>query len=154
MALLIAASSVTSATRTSPSGPGCRSTPTTFAPSSAKRRAHASPIPDAAPVTSATLSSRRPTTVCSLKRVLVVKAGVRGRAHEVRAVLRDPGGEAIHRRQGARRVQEHARAGRARGAGRLPFLLDRRAPLPRGVLALLEPRSALRRDRGEDDHDA
>ena len=30
----------------------------------------------------------------------------------------------------------------------LPLLLDRRAPLPRGVLALLEPRGALRRDRG------
>src|ERR671918_2089532 len=71
-------SSATSATRTSPSGPGCRSTPTTFAPSTAKRRAHARPIPDAAPVTSATLPSRRPTTVCSLKRVLVVKVGVRG----------------------------------------------------------------------------
>src|SRR5690349_20316537 len=70
-------SSATSATRTSPSGPGCRSTPTTFAPSSPKRRAHARPIPDAAPVTNATLPSRRPTTVCSLKRVLVVKAGGR-----------------------------------------------------------------------------
>src|SRR2546429_5151944 len=70
-------SSATSATRSSPSGPGCRSTPTTFAPSSPKRRAHARPIPDAAPVTNATLPSRRPTTVCSLKRVLVVKAGGR-----------------------------------------------------------------------------
>src|SRR3989440_10207784 len=70
-------SSATSATRTSPSGPGCRSTPTTFAPPSPKRRAHDRPSPDAAPVTSATLPSRRPTTVCSLKRVLVVKAGGR-----------------------------------------------------------------------------
>src|SRR5512138_263890 len=77
MASRIDDSSATSATRTSPSGPGCRSTPTTFAPSSPKRRAHARPIPDAAPVTSATLPSRRPTTVCSLKRVLVVKAGGR-----------------------------------------------------------------------------
>src|SRR2546421_470328 len=64
-------------TPSAPSGPGCRSTPTTFAPSSANRRAHARPIPDAAPVTNATLPSRRPTTVCSLKRVLVVKAGGR-----------------------------------------------------------------------------
>ena len=31
--------------------------------------------------------------------------------------------------------------------GRLPRVLDRRAPLPRGVLALLEPRGALRRGR-------
>src|SRR6266511_144786 len=147
-----AASSVTSTICVSPSGPGSRSTPATFAPSSANRRAHASPIPDAAPVTSATLPSRRPTTVCSLKRVLVVKTGVPGR--EVRVVLRDPGRQALHRRQGARRVQEHSRAGRPRRAGRLPLLLDRRASLPRGVLALLEPRGAVRRDRGEDDDDA
>ena len=33
---------------------------------------------------------------------------------------------------------------------RLPRVLDRRAPLPRGVLALLEPRGAVRRDRGAD----
>ena len=33
---------------------------------------------------------------------------------------------------------------------RLARLLDRRAPLPAGVLALLEPRGALRRDRGAD----
>src|SRR5829696_5213339 len=146
-------SSATSATRTSPSEPGCRSTPTTFAPSSANRRAHASPIPDAAPVTNATLPSRRPTTVCSLKRVLVVKTGVPGR-NEVRVVLRDRGREADHGRQGARRVQEHARAGRARRAGRFPFLLYGRAPPPRGVLALLQPRGAVRRDRGEDVDDA
>ncbi len=35
-----------------------------------------------------------------------------------------------------------------RGAVRLGRVLDRRAPLPRGVLALLEPRGAVRRDRG------
>src|SRR5262245_63450731 len=148
----IEGSSATSAMRTSPSGPASRSTPATLAPSSANRRAHASPIPDAAPVTSATLPSRRPTTRCSLKRVLVVKTGVPGR--EVRVVLRDPGGEAVHGRQGARRVQEHARAGGPGRASRLPFLLDRRAPLPRGVLALLEPRGPVRRDRGADHDDA
>ena len=32
-------------------------------------------------------------------------------------------------------------------AGRVPRVLDGRAPLPRGVLALLEPRGAVRRDR-------
>ena len=53
-------------------------------------------------------------------------------------------------RQRAPRVQEHARAGGRRRAGRLRRVLDRRAPLPRGVLALLEPRGALRRDRGAD----
>ena len=37
-----------------------RSRPTTRAPSRTKRATHASPIPDAAPVTSATLPSRRP----------------------------------------------------------------------------------------------
>src|SRR5262245_26233792 len=72
----IEGSSATSAMRTSPSGPASRSTPATLAPSSANRRAHARPIPDAAPVTRATLPSRRPTTICSLKRVLVVKTGV------------------------------------------------------------------------------
>ena len=40
---------------------------------------------------------------------------------------------------------EQAIAGEAAG---LPRVLDGRAPLPRGVLALLEPRGALRRDRG------
>ena len=47
----------------------------------------------------------------------------------------------------APRVQGHARAGGVRGAVRLGRVLDRRAPLPRGVLALLEPGGALRRDR-------
>ncbi len=51
-------------------------------------------------------------------------------------------------RQRAPRVQEHARAGDRRRARRVPRVLDGRAPLPRGVLALLEPRGALRRDRG------
>ena len=46
-------------------------------------------------------------------------------------------------------VQEHDRAGGARRAGWASTLvLDRGAPLPRGVLALLQPRGALRRDRG------
>ncbi len=50
-------------------------------------------------------------------------------------------------RQRAPRVQEHARAGDRGRAGGLPRVLDGRAPLPRGVLALLEPRGAVRRDR-------
>ena len=49
--------------------------------------------------------------------------------------------------QGAPGVQEHDRAGRARRQDGLPRVLDGRAPLPRGVLALLEPRGALRRGR-------
>ena len=57
-------------------------------------------------------------------------------------------------RQRAPRVQEHARAGARGRARRLPRVLDRRAPLPRGVLALLEPRGAVRRDRGADREDA
>ena len=43
--------------------------------------------------------------------------------------------------------QQHHRAGGRRRAVGLGRLLDRRAPLPRGVLALLEPRGALRRHR-------
>ena len=39
------------------------------------------------------------------------------------------------------------RAGRARRQDGVPRVLDRGAPLPRGVLALLEPRGALRRGR-------
>ena len=50
-------------------------------------------------------------------------------------------------RQRAHRLQEHARAGDRGRAGRVPCVLDGRAPLPRGVLALLQPRGALRRDR-------
>ena len=52
------------------------------------------------------------------------------------------------RRQRARRLPEHARAGDRGRPLRLARLLDRRAPLPAGVLALLEPRGALRRHRG------
>ena len=54
----------------------------------------------------------------------------------------------VDARQGAPGVQEHARAGDPRRPDGLPRVLDRRAPLPRGVLALLEPRGALRRGRG------
>ena len=50
-------------------------------------------------------------------------------------------------RERAAGLPGHARAGGGRRAVRLPRVLDRRAPLPRGVLALLEPRGALRRDR-------
>ena len=67
---------------------------------------------------------------------------------EVRAVLRDPGGPPVDSGEGAPGLQGHPRAG---GPGRpdgLPRVLDRRTPLPRGVLALLEPRGALRRGRG------
>ena len=52
------------------------------------------------------------------------------------------------RRQRARRLPEHARAGDRRRPLRLARLLDGRAPLLAGVLALLEPRGALRRHRG------
>ena len=51
-------------------------------------------------------------------------------------------------RQRAHRLPEHARAGGRRGPLRLARLLDGRAPLLAGVLALLEPRGALRRHRG------
>ena len=51
---------------------------------------------------------------------------------------------------GVRGVPEHDRAGEARRPDGLPLLLDRRAPLPRRVLALLEPRGALRRIVGGD----
>ena len=56
------------------------SEPTTMAPSAAKRSAEAKPIPDAAPVTYATLPSRRP-MCCSF----VPSANIR-RMHEVAGV--------------------------------------------------------------------
>ena len=46
-----------------------------------------------------------------------------------------------------RGLPEHAGAGHRRRPLRLARLLDRGAPLPAGVLALLEPRGALRRHR-------
>ena len=106
------------------------------------------PIPDAAPVTSATLPSRRPTTVCSLKRVLVVKAG--DRPVKFALFYEIPVARPWDAAERVRRVPEHARAGGARRQAGLPLVLDRRAPLPRGVLALLQPRGALRRHRGAD----
>ena len=54
------------------------------------------------------------------------------------------------RRQRADRLPEHPRAGHRRRPLRLARLLDGGAPLPAGVLALLEPRGALRRHRGTD----
>ena len=69
---------------------------------------------------------------------------------EARAVLRDPGRAALEPPQRARGVQERGRAGGARRAGRLPQPVDGRAPLPRGVLALLEPGDPVRAHRRED----
>ena len=46
-------------------------------------------------------------------------------------------------------LQEHAGAGATRRQARLPLGVVGGAPLLRGVLALLEPRGALRRDRGD-----
>ena len=86
--------------------------------------------------------------------VFYLSAAVQRILHEVRPVLRDSRRPSVESRQRARRLQEHARAGDRRRAGRLPRVLDRRAPLPRGVLALLESRGALRRDRGAHDEDA
>ena len=68
-------------------------------------------------------------------------------AHEVRDVLRDSGCRCRGPGRGARGVPEHDRAGEARRPHGLPLLLDRRAPLPRRVLALLEPRGAVRPHR-------
>ena len=50
--------------------------------------------------------------------------------------------------QRARRLPQHPRAGHRRRPLRLARVLDGRAPLPAGVLALLEPRGPLRRHRG------
>ena len=70
--------------------------------------------------------------------------------HEVRAVLRNPRPPPLGGRQRARRLPEHAGAGDRRRPLRVARLLDGRAPLPAGVLPLLEPRGALRRHRGAD----
>ena len=67
--------------------------------------------------------------------------------HAVRNLLRDPRAAALDARERARRLPTHACAGRARRRARLPQLLDGRAPLPRGVLALLRAGRALRRRR-------
>ena len=74
-----------------------------------------------------------------------------GRAlDEAGTVLRDPGRATLEPPQRARGVQERRRAGGARRAGRLPQPLDGRTPLPRGVLALLEPGDPVRAHRRED----
>ena len=85
-------------------------------------------------------------------------AGARARrrtsAHEIRVVLRDPRRPAVVGRQRARRLQEHVGAGDRRREGGLPRVLDGRAPLPGGVLALLESRGVVRRDRESHEPDA
>ena len=62
----------------------------------------------------------------------------------VRLVLRDPRPPAVGPRQRAHGLQERPRPGRGGRALRVGRLLDGRAPLPVGVLALLEPRGPLR----------
>ncbi len=116
------------------------------APSAAKRSMHASRCPT------------RPRHERDLAPAAHVHLRRRGRlprrtqegkpVDEVRALLRDPGGAPVGRGQRAPRLQGHARAGGVRRALRLGRILDRRAPLPRGVLALFESGSAVRRDRG------
>ena len=56
----------------------------------------------------------------------------------------------VSRRRGAAGVRERARAGRARGRARLRLCVGGRAPLPRGLLALLVARGVPDRGRGAD----
>src|SRR5262249_28793975 len=114
---------------------------TTLAPSATKRRAVAAPIPDAAPVTIATLPSSRPMAAFWPRvdrpcKQTFVWDGRHDDPAGVRLVLRDPGRCPVARTQRARRVSPGRRPGRARRAGRLLALLDGRASLPERVLAL------------------
>ena len=68
----------------------------------------------------------------------------------VRLVLRDPRPRTVGARQRAHGLQERPRPGRGGRAVRVGRLLDGRAPLPLGVLALLEPRGPLRGRRRAD----
>src|SRR5262245_59704596 len=68
--------------------------------------------------------------------------------HEIRTLLRAVGPTALDARVGAHRLQQCARAGEARRRARVRPGLGRRAPLPRGVLAL--PRARALPDRVRD----
>src|SRR5438552_8949954 len=156
------ASEPPSACRYAAAGPSARATPspassftsamTTRAPSATKRRAVAAPMPEAPPVTMATLPSSLPMrSPCHEGRTHVNK---RSFAYpRLRPLLRDPRRRPVARAERARRVPSGDRPGRARRAGRLLALLDRRAPLPLRVLALLRARGALRRGRGAHEDD-
>src|SRR5688572_5875061 len=133
----------TAASQSPPSG-FFRSRPAIAAPSSAKRRAHAAPMPDAAPVTNATLPASRP------------MAHLRGPQDSVAAAAKEP--DALRAR---RRLRHGHRAPTPRGPppphelrhdrGLRRRLHCRRAAAlggARGVAAAAERRPAARRGMG------
>ena len=69
----------------------------------------------------------------------------RGTNREVRHLLRAPAPAPVGPRQRAPAAQGRARAGRARGPARHRLRVGGRAPLPRGVLALVRARGVPRR---------
>src|SRR4051794_29430755 len=77
--------SISSATARTPTS--VRSMATTWAPRDASRRALAAPIPEAAPVTSATLSSRSPMSVCADGRVALPRIVEVDHLHRRRVLL-------------------------------------------------------------------
>ena len=112
------------------------------------------PIPEAAPVTITFLPAnprtgppRRPPAVDGLS-----AGGQDDRTlhRAVRLVLRDPRAPAVGARQRAHGLQERPRPGGGGRELRVGRLLDGRAPLPVGVLPLLEPRGPLRGRGGAD----
>src|SRR5580658_6938232 len=131
------------------SPPDTRSAPMTLAPSSSRRAAVACPIPDDAPVTITFLPAKP--RIWPPRRLHpgngLSAGGLDDRTlhRAVRLVLRDPRPPAVGPRQRAHGVQERARPGGGGRALRVGRILDRRAPLPVGVLPLLEPRGPLRR---------
>ena len=72
-------------------------------------------------------------------------SGVGRGGGEVRAVLRAPGAPAVGRGRRAAHLRRSARADRAGRSARLRLRVGRRAPLPRGVLALERARGVPRR---------
>src|ERR1700730_17267787 len=141
-----------------------RSATMTLAPSARKRMTVARPMPLAPPVTNATLPASRaisisPSAAPSSSELIVLlrrpagKPSVsqkRGGPDEVRPFLRYFDPAAVDARDRAHGLQQLPRAGEAGRRAALRPCLGRRAPLPRGILALLRARAVPDRLRGAD----
>src|SRR5262249_16665348 len=127
-----------------------RSATKTLAPSARKRMTVARPIPLAPPVTIATLSDNRciafrppmPWCGCAGPRAsLAFRRDARRLPDELPAVLRDFGAASVDARDRTHGLQQLPGAGEARRRAGLRPRMGGRAPLPRGIFALLGARA-------------